>query len=193
MKQEIELKEGMTARIEGGKVVIEMAEFEPKDGDFLYWENGVVSGIIILEGRFEYGGEYATKYYAHIAKSGTLYIGHRIGNMDKKAKKPYFRFATESEKQTLLDALAKEGMRWNAELKQIEDLPLWRAKIGETYYTICFGANGGVVVRLTERRDSTDDALFESGNYFKTEADVPVEAFQKVYDEFFAKYKNQTK
>lgn len=193
MKQEIELKEGMTARIEGGKVVIEMAEFEPKDGDFLYWENGVVSGIIILEGRFKYGGEYATKYYAHLAKSGMLYIGHRIGSMDKKAKKPYFRFATESEKQTLLDALAKEGMRWNAELKQIEDLPRWRAEKGEIYYVICFGAYGCSVDRLTERRESTDDAHFESGNYFKTESEVPVEAFQKMYTEFFANYKNQTK
>lgn len=33
------------------------------------------------------------------------------------------RLATEEEKQQLFDALAKEGKHWNAENKQIEDLP----------------------------------------------------------------------
>jgi hypothetical protein len=190
MKQEIELKEGMTARIEGGKVVIEMAEFEPKDGDFLYWENGISSGTIILNGKFKRDGKYSVPYSVHIAKSGILYTDFKIGNTSVYNEDLVWRFATDSEKQTLLDALAKDGKQWNAEKKCVEQLR-WRAKKGEEYYVIGFCANGGFVVRLTEERESHDDALFESGNYFKTESDVPVEAFQKVYDEFFANYKKQ--
>jgi len=33
------------------------------------------------------------------------------------------RLATDSEKQQLFDALAKEGKRWNPDTKQIKDLP----------------------------------------------------------------------
>lgn len=40
------------------------------------------------------------------------------------------------ENQLLFDALAKEGKRWNADKKCIEDLPRWRAKENETYYFI---------------------------------------------------------
>ena len=42
-----------------------------------------------------------------------------------------FRHATEAEKQELLDALAKEGKRWNAEKKCIEDIPKCKFKKGD--------------------------------------------------------------
>lgn len=35
---------------------------------------------------------------------------------------PFAKFATDSEKQQLFDALAKEGKHWDAEKKQIVDL-----------------------------------------------------------------------
>lgn len=44
------------------------------------------------------------------AMSGCIYNGN-------------IRLATDSEKQQLFSALEKEGKRWNAENKQIEDLP----------------------------------------------------------------------
>jgi hypothetical protein len=36
---------------------------------------------------------------------------------------PFAKFATDSEKQQLFDALAKEGKAWDAETKTLEDLP----------------------------------------------------------------------
>ena len=36
------------------------------------------------------------------------------------------RLATDSEKQLLFDALAKEGKMWDAEKKAVVDLPRWR-------------------------------------------------------------------
>ena len=69
------------------------------------------------------------------------------------------------ENQLLFDALAKEGKRWNADKKCIEDLPRWRAKENETYYSI------GIDVEVIENKEyggSEDDACYSAGNYFKT-------------------------
>ncbi|HZK03827.1 MAG TPA: hypothetical protein VFC94_05410 [Bacteroidaceae bacterium] len=44
---------------------------------------------------------------------------------------PSFRFATEEEKQSLLDALEKEGLRWNAEKLCMEDTPQRKFKPGD--------------------------------------------------------------
>ena len=69
------------------------------------------------------------------------------------------------ENQLLFDALAKEGKRWNAEKKCIEDLPRWRAKANETYYFI------GIDVEVMDNIEygySVDDACYSAGNYFKT-------------------------
>ena len=46
------------------------------------------------------------------------------------------RPATDSEKQLLFDALAKEGKMWDAERKQVVDLPRWRAERDCRYYYI---------------------------------------------------------
>lgn len=42
-----------------------------------------------------------------------------------------FRYATEEEKQLLIDAMKKDGKRWNAEKKCIEDIPKRKFKVGD--------------------------------------------------------------
>ena len=69
------------------------------------------------------------------------------------------------ENQLLFDALAKEGKRWNAEKKCIEDLPRWRAKANETYYFIAIDVE---VMDDIEDGGCVDDACYSAGNYFKT-------------------------
>lgn len=69
------------------------------------------------------------------------------------------------ENQLLFDALSKEGKRWNAEKKCIEDLPRWRAKANETYYFIAIDVE---VVDDIEDGGCVDDACYSVGNYFKT-------------------------
>lgn len=69
------------------------------------------------------------------------------------------------ENQLLFDALSKEGKRWNAEKKCIEDLPRWRAKANETYYFIAIDVE---VVDDIEDGGCVDDACYSAGNYFKT-------------------------
>ena len=69
------------------------------------------------------------------------------------------------ENQLLFDALAKEGKRWNADKKCIEDLPRWRAKANETYYFIAIDVE---VMDDIEDGGCVDDACYSAGNYFKT-------------------------
>ena len=69
------------------------------------------------------------------------------------------------ENQLLFDALSKEGKRWNADKKCIEDLPRWRAKANETYYFIAIDVE---VMDDIEDGGCVDDACYSAGNYFKT-------------------------
>ena len=76
------------------------------------------------------------------------------------------RPATDSEKQLLFDALAKEGKMWDAEKKQVVDLPRWRAEKGEPYFFVdpCWEVSCDI-----DDRTSPHDSLYFGGNYFKTE------------------------
>ena len=77
-----------------------------------------------------------------------------------------YRYATESEKQHLFDALTKEGKRWNEEKKRIEDLPRWRAEEGIQYYFI---DRYFEVAHYFDLGTIDEDKKYHLGNYFKTE------------------------
>ena len=94
--------------------LMELVE-EYKDGDFLHsdWEN---ENITII-----YRKRNGSHLYYHVSKSNTIgLVFHRYSYWPNDVD---FRLATEAEKQELLDALAKEGKRWNAEKKCVEDIP----------------------------------------------------------------------
>ena len=83
-------------------------------------------------------------------------------------------------------ALEKQGLRWNPETEEIEldKEQRWRANTDEDYYFI------GMKFRIDcypERHDSTDDALWESGNYFRT-----VDEAKKYANEFERMLKGRT-
>ena len=96
---------------------------------------------------------------------GTRKVTVEIGDDGESAiryEKPEVKV---EENQLLFDALAKEGKRWNAEKKCIEDLPRWRAKENETYYFIAIDVE---VMDNIEDGGCVDDACYSVGNYFKT-------------------------
>ena len=98
---------------ESGRVVI---EFTPKfkEGDFVY-ENG---RIIIVE---KYPNFYKAVAYPHYDTKVYYNDGYGL-----PFSSPSFRFATEEEKQSLLDALEKDGKKWNAKKLRIEDIPIYK-------------------------------------------------------------------
>lgn len=114
----------------GGKFNRETLEVEKphpefKDGDILYITDRIESCNYISiyknqEGRYIY--RYATMLednFVIMTEGGFLSDN---GGLSK-------RYATDSEKQQLFDALAKKGKAWDAEKKQIVDLkPKWTPK-----------------------------------------------------------------
>lgn len=85
-----------------------------KEGDFLHsdWKNENLTLICKKQ--------KGNKIYYHVCKSNSY--GVSIDNTYWRNDGD-FRHATEAEKQELLDALVKEGKRWNAEKLCVEDIP----------------------------------------------------------------------
>ena len=181
------MPDGCSAKIEQQDgflvVVLEPKKEEkwvPKDGDFVAYSfnrPNLNIGIFREQCAPSPGGYNLHKDYITIGgDTGELIWGNETFTHD------YMRPATDSEKQRLFDALAKEGKRWNPETKQIEDLPRWRAETGGKYYRILTDTT---VEDLTECGDGVDKTMYERGNYFKTEeaASRAAEKIRKILKE----------
>lgn len=97
----------------GGKLNLETLEIEEypefKDGDIVVYGKSVAIYRKIYK--------HTLYFYVSIDETfGLLFDDNRVSSEG-------YRFATDKEMQQLFDALDKEGKRWNAENKQIEDLP----------------------------------------------------------------------
>ena len=81
-----------------------------KKGDIIHFQNEDDETAI-----FNFReGKYVYIYFYYNDRNGTICYNDIIADN--------FRIATEEEKQKMFDALAKEGKRWNAENKCIEDI-----------------------------------------------------------------------
>lgn len=104
----------------GGKLNRETLEIEKpqpefKDGDIVTIMPHIGDKLIYL-----FKTEDDEKYYGHAYLDGNI----AIINEDSYCQKDFCttRLSTEEEKQYFFEALAKEGKRWNAEKKVVEDI-----------------------------------------------------------------------
>jgi len=141
----------------GDKIVTTFEKKEKfKKGDILFCDSiSGLNGIIILE-----NGSYTTKipYLCHLAKSGNFYFTNSVTNENF----PKLRFATDSEKQLLFDALAHKGKQWNAEKLCIEDLKVV-PKVGDCCRIDFIGEGKGIHDYLVYGVDNRS-----KGNIFST-------------------------
>lgn len=106
-------------KILGGKLNRETLEIEKpqpefKDGDIVMSDSGT---IVLVRGI-----SLTRKIYYHAyMRNEYIYINQVEGEFFSRVSR-IKRFATDSEKQQLFDALAKKGKAWDAEKKQIVDL-----------------------------------------------------------------------
>ena len=113
------------------EVSVELNEkWEPRDGEIYYTNTDYAEYIFI-----------AKKILSdHIATDIILrdkeYLSVGFDFDVFKEKTNLFRPATDSEKQLLFDALAKQGKMWDAQKKEVVDLPRWRAEKNESYCMI---------------------------------------------------------
>jgi len=92
-----------------------------KDGDFVVNEVGSI--LIFRE-------KVGDSIYDHAFLAG----GEMITNPNASSISGIKRYATEEEKQKLLDALAKRGKRWNTEKLCVEDIPKPKFNDGDFVY-----------------------------------------------------------
>lgn len=175
----------VTMKVDGEQVITEFEpkeeKFEPKDGDILFGIVWGVKSIIIFNGVNDSGGVLAYAGLIYGFGKSQLFVDKKPGNGYGMFHN-YTRYATEDEKKLLFDALAKEGKRWCAEKKQIEDFPRWRAEEGKEYFYVTFR---GTVKECTDNRLVSDNECYSIGNYFKTR-----EAAERVAEQIREIFKN---
>jgi hypothetical protein len=135
MKQEINIKikedcKRIIIDLENDTVVQEVG-FEPKDGDFVAHTDRDGDTLIAI-------------FTKKIGRKFIYYAGFKEWVkkifIDNWADIEWLdRVATDTEKQTLLDALHSEGKDWDAENKKIVEWK-WSPKMGEPYYTPDLGS-----------------------------------------------------
>lgn len=94
------------------QIIGEKKKYEPQDGDIVAWKDADDDGDSAVS-------IYKAKHRSYITlfTTGSCYVPEETLAMG------IARPATEEEKQKLFDAMAKEGKRWNAEKKVVEDIP----------------------------------------------------------------------
>lgn len=139
---------------------IEKTQPEFKDGDIVMSDSGtivLVRGICLTR----------KIYYHAYMRNEYIYINQVEGEFFSRISR-IKRFATDSEKQQLFDALAKEGKRWDSEKKQIVDLkPAF--EIGKLYVFKEEDEDGELTIigKLIDKNESEDTLTF--GNQYEIE------------------------
>lgn len=137
-------------------VVSPKVVFEPREGDVITCTNSACSYTLILE-KVKSDIVYS---YAVLLDNGCLKTGDW-----SSYKNP--RHATEEEKQKLFQALADNGLEWDAEKKQLVKLK-WEPKYKEFYFRIIFEHAVITPFRTYWTDDSIDKAYYQKGWCFKT-------------------------
>ena len=115
----------------GGKInretlKVEKSQPEFKDGDMVSLEiryidsEDVIVETYIVHGDYNYGEEL--NFHAGCNNLGMIKHNSCVKPTNTSVRKVFIRYATDSEKQQLFEALAKKGKAWDAEKKQIVDL-----------------------------------------------------------------------
>lgn len=149
----------------GGKLNRETLEIEKpqpefKEGDIVMSDSGT---IVLVRGI-----SLTRKIYYHAyMRNEYIYINQVEGEFFSRISR-IKRFATDSEKQQLFDALAKEGKRWDSGKKQIVDLkPAF--EIGKLYVFNEDDEDGELTIigKLIDKNESEDTLTF--GNQYEIE------------------------
>lgn len=169
----IRIPEGCKATIDGNEVVIEKEREKFKRGDVIT----SLKGEILLVNVHDYDSSLL-RSFVHIEENKEF------------CQSPYllwneshpWRLATEEEKQLLFDKMEENGLRWNAEEKQVEKIR-WRAVKGGAYYF--FGTTGNVC-RAEDDRGAITNHRYNAFNYFQTEdqAEKAAEAVRETLRKF---------
>lgn len=109
------------------KIIEEKKKYEPQDGDVCYVETRSDHKSIFI---YKKSKSKKTSYYVSYGRN--VYERERLLSIAKPdvlcmvtddCSITFLRPAKDEEQQKLFDAMAKQGKRWNAEKKVVEDIP----------------------------------------------------------------------
>ncbi|MBF1421912.1 hypothetical protein [Hoylesella nanceiensis] len=145
----IQIPTGCKATIEDNLIIIEKQKEEFKSGDVLHSK---ITDIVVIFSHYTRDDKHIFgSYFDSINDPNTGWFTEK------------FRHATEEEKQAFFDELKEQGLRWNAETKQMEKIRE-RVKYGKSYLYIDKKCK---VVEVHDNRDAIDNANWEIGNYYR--------------------------
>ncbi|CDW61174.1 hypothetical protein TTRE_0000961001 [Trichuris trichiura] len=117
-------------KFKGGKLNLATLEIEKqpgfKDGDMVSLEiryidsEDVIVETYIVHGDYNYGEEL--NFYAGCNNLGMIKHNSCVKPTNTSVRKVFIRYATDSEKQQLFSALAKENKAWDSEKKDVVNL-----------------------------------------------------------------------
>ena len=136
------------------QIIGEKKKYEPQEGDIVAWqtkESQVGWAISIYEKK---KNSYMTLFTTGICGVNEYPLSMEV-----------IRPATDEEKQRLFDAMAKDGKRWNAEKKVVEDIPKpYEFKKGEPVLVRTASGNNWRIAVFSRKRDFVGDFEVIFGN-----------------------------
>lgn len=97
------------------QIIEERKKYKPKDGDIIAWASTIYPEKCAISIYKDYECSYASLFI-----TGTCSLSPN--SLDIK----FIRPAMDAERLQLFDAMAKEGKRWNAEKKVVEEIPSFK-------------------------------------------------------------------
>ena len=164
----INIPTGCKAVIKDGVITFEKEQEEFKDGDILH--SKLTASVVIFK---NYGDNSMDSFRIH-------YSNRNGGDLSWVTSS--FRPATEEEKQAFFDDLKAKGLRWNAEIKEMERIR-GRVKYGGLYLNVSTSCE---VIEARECYDSVDNKRWEVGNYYqlseREQAEEDAKAIKAIFE-----------
>lgn len=158
--------ENISVKTENGQIVVNYdlkEKFSLKEGEIYYVETNTGNKFICI---YKDIINHQFRSYASLYNLTNLYYTYNEINEDCHIRNIiYIREATVQEKESLLNALAEEGIQWNAENKCLEKY-VWKPKEDEEYFFI------GIDFKVYNNiyyDNYLDSLLISVGNCFQTE------------------------
>ena len=101
--------------------IIEEKKYEPQDGDVCFVKTAAGNGFIFI--KRDHKSDEEIHSYACFDTNLWSLCSAKVSCVCDRQSIRELRPATDEEKQRLFDAMAKQGKRWNAEKKVVEDIP----------------------------------------------------------------------
>lgn len=163
-KQTFTIPEGCTeisVEQDGDKLIAtfgKSSKVQPKQGDVITINKRDTNDRLIVIVN-EFTGIDGISF-AHLSATNKLIIDAHFGTWGDGV----VSFSTKEESKEIFDALEKEGLQWNAELKKLEKMR-WKPEYGQQYF--CVSSKKPTFWH----NDVRDDNRFRNGDCFKTYED----------------------